>query len=147
MLWLIPLLILILLCLRLFRVKGSSMQPTLKTGDWVLAWAFFVPRRHQVVIVKHGGKLYIKRLIGLPGDHIEVDQDYVYLNHRPLVTPYTDHFSRRKGQWTLGKDQYFVIGDNRRSSVDSRSFGPVDRHQLLARLICQLPIQSRHKGG
>lgn len=106
-------------------VSGDSMQDTLMTGDVVLVTRFDYiasePERFDVVQLEMPGRdgLYLKRVIGLPGDTVEIIGGNVHINGQALFEPYatlsTDDFSR-----TLGADEYFLLGDNRPLSYDSR---------------------------
>ena len=98
------------------RVVGHSMIPTLKPGDVIFvsatAYRRRPPRKGELVAVRPdalGGRALVKRLIGLPHEPVEVD-------------------GRR---WRLGDDQFFLLGDQRGQSDDSRTFGPVRRQELL----------------
>ncbi len=75
----------------------------------------------------------IKRVIGLPGETVEIEDGRVFVNDTMLEEPYIQSFCNVgcDGKWTLGPDQYFVLGDNRRNSYDSHSFGPINRHLIV----------------
>ena len=106
-------------------VSGESMNDTLATGDAVLITRFdylmSTPERGDVVQLEVPGRdgLYLKRVIGLPGDCVEIIGGNVHVNGQVLYEPYatlsTDDFSI-----TLGPDEYFMLGDNRPVSKDSR---------------------------
>lgn len=120
-------------------VKGRSMMDTLQNKEimFVLRYGLFgEPQRFDVVICRYPERkgLFVKRIIGLPGERISMEEDIVYINGEPLA----ENFSRRKcmrklEELTLGGDEYFVMGDNRPASQDSRKVGPLHRKQLLAR--------------
>ncbi len=81
----------------------------------------------------------IKRIVGLPGETVHLWHGYVFINNRMLLEPYLPKrvytFPRqRQSVFILGPDQYFVLGDNRPRSADSRMYGPVERHQLKKRI-------------
>lgn len=121
------------------------MMPFFRNGDFILGWRFCKLRglrRYQVIVFRRGKQLYIKRVVALPGEQVEVRPDLVLVNGLALVEPYTEHFSRRTGKWDLGQGDYFVLGDNRKSSVDSRSFGPIGLDQVLGIYGWPLPILS-----
>ncbi len=75
----------------------------------------------------------IKRVIGLPGETIEIEDGRVFVNDNMIEEPYIREFCDRgcDGKWTLGPEQYFVLGDNRRNSYDSHQFGPINRHLIV----------------
>lgn len=134
------------------RVSGSSMNPTLRSGEVMLVTRFGDllgrPRRQDVVICYYPDRYvfqeqrtfrqyFVKRLIGLPGDTVEIIRGQVYLNGAPLDEPYLDpDFSKSAASMaavTLGEDEYFVMGDNRDNSNDSRSIGPIVGEMLVGR--------------
>jgi signal peptidase I len=126
-----------------FHVLGASMAPTLREGDWRLVNRW----RHQLFGAQQGDLALIrdpeshthvvKRLIGLPGDVVQILPDGVYVNYRKLYEPYVAPngytWSRKMESrpLPLGEYQYFVMGDNRLTSVDSRWYGPVHASQIL----------------
>ena len=106
----------------LMRIEGRSMAPSLKPSDLVFvnerAYHLRPPQRGEVVAARPtalGGRALVKRLVGLPGEAVEIDGR----------------------SWELGAGQYFLLGDDRGLSVDSRRFGPVSRAELLG------PVQAR----
>lgn len=138
------------------RVRGSSMLPTLQNGDWALVWRlpyrFHPPRRQDVVICHYPNRrtkwcrwipqAFVKRVIGLPGDTLEVIEGVVHINGEPLAEPYLDpercRFMRTRQPRILGEDEYFVMGDHRDRSNDSRSIGPIRRKAICGRVVCVL---------
>jgi len=124
------------------RVYGQSMEPTLHTNDRVildkLTYRFRPPHRGDVVViqVQKDGPRLIKRIVGLPGETISIHDGKVFIDGKPLEEPYLN-------QPTTGlmpprhipPGHYFVLGDNRRASNDSRSFGPVARDHILGRAV------------
>ena len=147
------------LFLRLFvvslaRIKGRSMLPTLHDRDvalvWRLGYLLRMPRRGDVVICHYPGRKmkripflpqsFVKRVIGLPGDTVEGLEGERLLNGQPLHEPYLDparcRFKRTRPPRTLGPDEYYVLGDNRDSSNDSRSVGPIRRRAIRGRVVC-----------
>jgi signal peptidase I len=122
-------------------VSGSSMSPTFEPGTWVHACPISEPlRRGDVVVLTDGNEGdAIKRIVGLPGETVHLWHGYVFINNRILVEPYLPRrvytFPRqRQAVFVLGPDQYFVLGDNRPRSADSRMYGPVERNQLKTRI-------------
>lgn len=121
-------------------VKGFSMSDTLKNGDRLFATKldliFAKPRRGQIVICHYPDSRrnnYIKRVIGLPGDTLEISGGVTYINGAALLEPYVAHPTRRDfAPVTLGDGEYFVMGDNRACSRDSRVVGPLGRRQIFA---------------
>lgn len=135
------------------RIKGRSMLPTLHDRDIVLVWrlpyCFRAPERGDVVICHYPGRrmqrikwlpqAFVKRVIGLPGDTVEIIEGAVHINGEPLDEPYLDparcRFQRTRPPRTLGPDEYFVMGDNRDRSNDSRSVGPIRRRAVRGRVV------------
>lgn len=161
--WLIELFVSLMLALflrlavvNLARIRGSSMLPTLRNGEWALVWRlgyrFHPPKRQDVVICHYPGRrmkhckripqAFVKRVIGLPGDTIEFAEGRVHVSGVPLDEPYLApencRFLRDRPAFTLGADEYFVMGDNRDHSNDSRSVGCIRRRAIRGRVVCTL---------
>jgi signal peptidase I len=125
------------------QVAGLSMEPYLRSGEYVLintfAYRIGTPRRGEIVAFRHEGDartLFIKRVIGLPGDRIRIDRGQVYLNGNRLEEPYVRHADGRSfGEVLVPPSSVYVLGDNRAESEDSRSFGPVSDDRLIGRAI------------
>ena len=80
-------------------------------------------------------KDFVKRVVGLPGETVEVQRGTVYINGRVLTEPYLDRKDNSSARRvTLGEAEYYVIGDNRRNSNDSRSWGPVPEDNIVGRV-------------
>lgn len=124
-----------------FVVEGSSMEPNFFTDEFVivsrLAYIIGEPERGDVIVFhfdEDTNRDFIKRVVGLPGEYIEVLDGRVYVNGTLLDEPYIDTFCNcRDKDWLLGEDEFFVLGDNRNSSQDSFDFGPIDREQIIGR--------------
>lgn len=122
-----------------YQVASSSMEPTLGVGETV--WAlrrFEVPERGQILAFEHdSGEILIKRVIGLPGERIEAVDGGVLVEFGELNELWLDQSVTTEpfGPVTLGPDEYFMMGDNRPNSIDSRHFGPISIGQLDYRLV------------
>jgi signal peptidase I len=123
-------------------VQMSSMEPNLHEGQRLLlskvAYAFGEPQRGDIVIFPPPGIEskydYIKRVIGLPGDTVEVIDGTVYVNDMPLEEPYiTNPGNGFMAKITVPEGEYFVMGDNRNNSTDSRSFGTVPGDTIVGK--------------
>ena len=129
------------------QVSGHSMEPTLQHGDNLIvdkiSYRFREPKRYEIIVFPYAYKentYYIKRIIGLPGETIQVIDGQVYINGEVLAD---EHYGKEvmldpgiAGEpITLGADEYFVLGDNRNHSSDSRdpSVGVLQRENLIGR--------------
>jgi signal peptidase I len=112
------------------RVDGSSMEPTLPSGSFLVvdkqAYLSQPPHRGDIVIHNlplNPTHLSIHRVIGLPGETINIKQGFVWINGARLNEPYISVSANYSGQWKLGSKEYFVLGDNRNASADSHIWG------------------------
>jgi signal peptidase I len=128
-----------------YRVSGSSMAPSFEDGDRVVVARvpgfFGEPRRGETVIACVRGETVIKRVAGLPGETIELGGGILRCDGRvaddAVPAGWRDGSSLEPR--TLGPDEYFLLGDHRRVSVDSREFGPVPRGSIVGRVILRVP--------
>ncbi len=125
-----------------FRIEGRSMEPTLETDQYLLVnklsyRLFGEPQRGDIVVFEAWGqdKDFIKRIIGRPGDDLEIRDSAVYVNGVALDEPYTKDGVTRDtlGPITLGTNEYYVLGDNRGNSSDSRTFGPLPADKIVGK--------------
>jgi len=114
------------------KVDGSSMEPTLHNGEFILVskvnYMFGEPQRGDVVVFDFPRNItqeYIKRVIGLPGEHVRVDDGKVYVDDQPLTEPYIKAAPNYHGSWEVPENTLFVLGDNRNNSSDSHNWGMV----------------------
>lgn len=125
------------------KVEGTSMMPRLTDQERIFINKFVYHleniHRGDVVVFRYPGdptKSYIKRVIGLPGDTVEFLRGDVYVNGKKLDEPYVIpeyRGSQTLGPWQVGKDNYFVLGDHRNSSNDSRVWGTVPRNYIYGK--------------
>jgi signal peptidase I len=122
-------------------VSGTSMLPTYEPGTWVYAAPISTPlERGDIVVLDDGNKeCAVKRIVGLPGELVHIKHGYVFINRKMLIEPYLPKKvytfpTRLAGVFVLGQDQYFVLGDNRPGSSDSRNYGAIDRKQIKRRI-------------
>jgi signal peptidase I len=125
-------------------VEGKSMTPNYLPGTHLYALPISTPlERGDVVLLDDGNEDYaVKRIIGLPGETVQVWRGCVFINRKLLVEPYLPPHTytfpveqpRRGATFILGETEYFVMGDNRLCSADSRSYGPVERKQIRQRV-------------
>jgi signal peptidase I len=142
-----------------YRIPSSSMEPTLhcaqpaseceaRFSDRVLAnrfiYHFRSPHRGEIVVFKTppaaeqcedgaGGQTFVKRIIGLPGETVQEKRGKIFVNGLPLDEPYIPVTERdaNSGKWQVPASSYFMMGDNRASSCDSRSWGAVPLANLI----------------
>ena len=126
------------------RVSGYSMEPTLSDGDSLIvdkiSYRFRDPKRFDIIVFPYKyekNTYYIKRIIGLPGETVQVTDGYVYINGQKLEsdTYGAELMQAEASPVTLSEDEYFVMGDNRNHSSDSRdpSVGVIKRKDLMGR--------------
>jgi len=134
-----------------FQISNEAMAPALLPGDHVIvhsaAYHATEPQRGDVLVYRYPnehGKLFLHRVIGVPGDRIEVRNQVVSLNEEVLAEPYVQHTDRsgmagnvrdNLGPVTVPPDTYFVLGDNREESLDSRFFGPISKEHILGKAV------------
>jgi signal peptidase I len=124
-----------------FEMGQYSMRPTLVPGDRVLIdkriYERSEPRRGDIVVFRYPlnpTRIYIKRIVGLPGDSVEIRSGHLNIGGREVIEPYVKGApSGDYGPQTVPAEAYFVLGDNRNNSEDSRAFGFVPRRLLLGR--------------
>ena len=127
------------------RAVGPSMEPTIHEGQLLTTQDYgkSAPQRFDIVIFhppNDPSSLYFKRIIGLPGESVELTDTAVIVNGKPLAEPYIAPQRGGNGasgitKLTLQKDQYYVLGDNRQDSLDSRDFGAVSRSAITAKVL------------
>lgn len=129
------------------RVSGSSMETTLSDGDNLIvdkiSYRFTDPKRYDIIVFPYKyeeNTYYIKRIIGMPGETVQVIDGYVYIDGEQLTSDIYGAEVMKSGDMandpiTLGEDEYFVLGDNRNHSADSRdpSVGVLKRKDLMGR--------------
>ncbi len=134
-----------------FIVDGGSMDPTFATGQYLivdeLSYHFKSPERGSVLVFRYPKdpkKSFIKRVIGLPGETVEINKGEVKIINEEnpegftLDEPYVEFTKDESGIFTLESGEYFVMGDNRASSADSRLWGPVPEENLIGRPLFRL---------
>jgi len=137
-----------------FIVSGASMEPTFTDGEYLIvdeiSYHIEDPKRDDVVIFKYPlntAKYFIKRIIGLPGETVIIQDGVITIKEKngqteTLNEDYIKNIKRDNFTATLGDNEYFVLGDNRPNSADSRSWGPLPRDLIVGRPFLRLlPIK------
>jgi len=151
-----------------FLVSGSSMVPNFQDGQYLiideLSYRFQTPQRGDVLVLRppiNQNEYYIKRIIGLPGEKIQIEDDHIIIynnehpngftlteNYLPTGTITVPHNSQIVGNSkiiTLSSDQYFMMGDNRAYSSDSRDWGPITKSEIVGKVYLRvLPVSDFH---
>lgn len=133
------------------HIDGTSMEPTLRNNEYGIANRFVVSEetitRFDIVVVDEADEgQIVKRVVGLPNETIQYKDDTLYINGQLVLEPFLDQdyieshtmehkipFTSDFGPITLKKDEYFVLGDNRMNSKDSRAFGPIKIDSIIAK--------------
>ena len=133
------------LLLPVMQIEGTSMEPTLTNGDIVLLTKTTKFSRGDICGFSWNNKILIKRVIGIPGDWIEIDTDgTVYLNGEKLDEPYANQIAFGECDlefpFQVPPEQYFVLGDMRESSIDSRNtlVGCVETEQIIGKIFFRI---------
>jgi signal peptidase I len=123
------------------QVSGFSMEPRIDSGEYVvintLAYRLSGPQRGEIIAFRHersAESVYLKRVIGTPGDRVEIDRGTVRINGKPLAEDYVRFRDGRSARAvTVPARAYYVMGDNRANSDDSRAWGFVDSGDVIGR--------------
>ena len=124
------------------RVEGSSMEPTLHDGELVvvyrLAYRWQAPSRGDIIVFRFPldeDRRFIKRVVGLPGETIDVHDGKVWVNGQALSEPYIAAPPRTDGQWVVPEGELFVLGDNRNNSSDSQNWGFLPLREVIGKAV------------
>lgn len=122
-----------------YRIDGSSMNPTLDDGQYLIinnvSYLLEEPKRGDIIVFQHpqNDLNLIKRVIGLPGDQVEITDRKVQVNGVLLEEPYIQAPPTYNGTWDVPEGQYFVLGDNRNNSSDSHSWLYLPQENILGK--------------
>jgi signal peptidase I len=124
-----------------YVVEGASMEPSFQNDQFIIVnrvpYLLGAPARGDVIVFHNPedpSHDFIKRVIGLPNEQVQIREGKVYINAVPLDEPYIAELCQGRlcdGTWTVGAEHYFVLGDNRSHSHDGHSFGPLDRSLII----------------
>jgi signal peptidase I len=142
------LVLIITACVKPTIVSGQSMDDTLHNGNYLivnkLAYKFGEPKHGDIIVFDSGDEeheLWVKRVIGLPGDVIKTDDKTLYINDAKASEPYIKKGTVAQGEmqtWTVPEGAIFVMGDNRNNSTDSRIIGCVEDKRILGKAVLRL---------
>lgn len=140
------------------KVSGSSMLPTLLTGDYIITnkvgYRFSSPQKGQIIVFKNPRKEtedFIKRIIGIPGDKVKILNSKIIVNGKELEENYLDEtiitnprsFLKEGEEIIVPEGRYFVMGDNREASSDSREWGYITKEEIIGQALFRYwPITS-----
>ncbi|MDP3963998.1 MAG: signal peptidase I [bacterium] len=132
-----------------FYVRGASMEPNFEDGEYLIineivytcvkSHCAGMPERGDVIVFRYPldpSEYFIKRVIGLPGDTIDIDAGTITVNGKELEEPYLDPYLETYGKVhiSLGSDEFYVLGDNRSASSDSRRWGVLNRRNIVGKV-------------
>ena len=122
------------------RVDGTSMRQTLSDGDILLLYKLAKYDRFDIVVLdeEYDDEIIIKRIIGLPGETIEIKDGVIYIDGVEMPDDYAYGETSDYASITLGDDEYFILGDNRLISKDSRYFGAIKEDDLMGEAVLRL---------
>lgn len=134
-----------------FIVSGSSMSPTFENGDYLIidkiSYGLGKPERYDVVVFRYPGdpkKFFIKRIVGLPNETVDIHGNTVTVTNEThqtgftLEQPFVEKNGNSETHFELTEGEYFVLGDNRGASSDSRYWGAVDKKLITGRAVVRL---------
>lgn len=122
------------------RVDGDSMNKTFNNGDILVLYKLSKIKRFDVVVLTEAddNEKIIKRVIGMPGDTVAIKNGDIYINDEKIDDKYAYGETSDYDRITLGDDEYFILGDNRLISKDSRYFGPVKEEDIKGKVIFRI---------
>lgn len=122
------------------RVDGDSMKNTLKNGDILLLYKLSTIDRFDIIVLdeEKDNEKIIKRVIGLPGETVAIKKGKIYINDKVIDDEYAYGQTSDYNKVTLRDDEYFILGDNRLISKDSRYFGPIKDNEIKGKIVFRL---------
>lgn len=123
-------------------ISGRSMEPTLKDGERGFVYRTHDVKRTDIVTIQTSNKNIIKRVIAVGGDHLVIKGNEIFINDQKLLEDYLTGYPKstmvntsKTIILTIPRDSYFVLGDNRQNSFDSRTIGPISKNKIIGKLI------------
>lgn len=139
------LMVVVIVVIRIFiatpvKVDGDSMYNTLNDNDIVLLSKLSSIDRFDIIVLKENDNnaTIIKRVIGMPGDKVKIRNNKIYINNKIIEDEYAYGETSDYDEITLGDDEYFVLGDNRLISKDSRYFGAIKKSDIKGKAVFRL---------
>ena len=122
------------------RVDGDSMNKTFKNGDILILYKLSKIKRFDVIVLHEtdDDEKIIKRVIGMPGDTVAIKDGEIYINDKKIEDKYAYGMTSDYDRITLKSDEYFILGDNRLISKDSRYFGPIKEKEIKGKVVFRL---------
>lgn len=122
------------------RVDGDSMNKTFKNGDILILYKLSKINRFDVIVLheEKDNEKIIKRVIGMPGDTVAIKDGEIYINDEKIDDEYAYGMTSDYDRITLKSDEYFILGDNRLISKDSRYFGPIKEKEIKGKVIFRI---------
>lgn len=122
------------------RVDGDSMKNTLKNGDILLLYKLGSINRLDIIVLdeEKDNEKIIKRVIGLPGETVAIKKGKIYINDKVIDDKYAYGETSDYDKVTLEDEEYFILGDNRLISKDSRYFGPIKENEIKGKIVFRL---------
>jgi len=130
-----------------FQVQGSCMEPTLQSGQYLivskLTYWIHPPERGDIIVLhppNNSKEDYIKRIVGLPEEQVEVQEGQVWVDGVPINEPYVANPPAYSDSWQLGEEEYLVLGDNRSNARDSHNWGTLPKDNIVGKVwLCYWP--------
>ena len=122
------------------RVDGDSMNKTFKNGDILILYKLSKIKRFDVIVLheEKDNEKIIKRVIGMPGDTVAIKDGEIYINDEKIDDEYAYGMTSDYERITLKSDEYFILGDNRLISKDSRYFGPIKEKEIKGKVVFRI---------
>ena len=122
------------------KVDGDSMKETLNDNDILLLYKLGSIKRFAIVVLDeaYDNEKIIKRVIGMPGETVSIKNDKIYINGKVIDNSFAYGTTSDVDKIELGEDEYFILGDNRLISKDSRYFGPVTKGEIIGKVVFRL---------